>query len=179
MEEKQSSAALRGAKLIPSIFTLANLLLGVISLIFTMDGNFLIAAASILFAMILDAMDGRLARRLDATSPFGKELDSLADLVSFGVAPAILVYAIKLKAMGIIGLIICVLFALCGAIRLARFNVLNISSYFIGVPITASGSFVALMVLVGIRIPIPTMVYPVIMVLFAYLMVSNFKIPKY
>ncbi len=179
MEEKQSSAGLRGAKLIPNIFTLANLLLGIISLIFTMDGDFIIAAASILFAMILDAMDGRLARRLDATSPFGKELDSLADLVSFGVAPAILVYALKIKTLGVIGLVICILFALCGAVRLARFNVLNISTYFIGVPITAAGSLVALMVLVGIRLPIPIMVYPVVMIILAYLMVSNIKIPKH
>lgn len=164
-------------KVIPSIFTLANLLVGIISLVFTMDNNFQLAAIMILFAMVLDGMDGRLARRLDATSPFGKELDSLADLVSFGVAPAILVYALKMREFGIIGLLVCLAFALCGAIRLARFNVLNISSYFIGVPITAAGSLVALTVLVGNRLPSP--VYPVVMVLLAYLMVSNIKIPKY
>lgn len=167
------------AKLIPCAFTLANLLLGVISLVFTMDDEFIIAAASILLAMILDGMDGRLARRLDATSPFGKELDSLADLVSFGVAPAIMVYALKMKAFGIAGLIICIVFALCGAVRLARFNVLNISNYFVGVPITAAGSLVALIVLVGTRVSIPLMFYPVVMLVLAYLMVSNFKIPKY
>lgn len=164
-------------KVIPSIFTLANLLVGVISLIFTMDNNFQLAAIMVLFAMVLDGMDGRLARRLDATSPFGKELDSLADLVSFGVAPAILVYAMKMKEFGIIGLIICIAFALCGAIRLARFNVLNISTYFVGVPITAAGSLVALMVLLGNKLP--NLVYPILMVLLAYLMVSNIKIPKY
>lgn len=164
-------------KLIPSIFTLANLLLGIVSLIFTMEDEFQIAAGMILFAMVLDGMDGRLARRLDAASPFGKELDSLADLVSFGVSPAILVYAAKMKSFGYIGLIVCIAFALCGAIRLARFNVLNISTYFVGIPITAAGSLVALAVLVGNRLP--DMIYPVLMVLLAYLMVSNIKIPKY
>ncbi len=164
-------------KFIPSVFTLANLLVGVVSLVFTMENEFQIAAVLILFAMILDGMDGRLARRLDAASPFGKELDSLADLVSFGVSPAILVYAAKLKYFGPSGLIICIAFALCGAIRLARFNVLNISTYFIGVPITAAGSLVALTVLLGNRLP--GMVYPVIMVLLAFFMVSNIKIPKY
>ncbi len=166
-------------KLIPSIFTLTNLLLGVVSLVFTMDGEFVIAASMILLAMILDGMDGRLARRLDAASPFGKELDSLADLVSFGVAPAILVYAYKMKSLEVVGLIVCISFALCGAVRLARFNILNISTYFIGVPITAAGSLVALLVLVGNRTPVPLMVYPVIMSLLAVLMVSNIKIPKY
>lgn len=164
-------------KVIPSIFTLANLLVGVISLVFTMDNEFQVAAIMVLFAMVLDGMDGRLARRLDATSPFGKELDSLADLVSFGVAPAILVYALKMKSLGIIGLVVCVAFALCGAIRLARFNVLNISNYFVGVPITAAGSLVALLVLLGNRIPL--MGYPVIMIFLSYLMVSNIKVPKY
>jgi len=164
-------------KLIPSIFTLANLLVGVISLVLTMDNNFQLAAIMILFAMVLDGLDGRLARRLDATSPFGKELDSLADLVSFGVAPAILVYALKMREFGIVGLLVCLAFALCGAIRLARFNVLNISSYFVGVPITAAGSLVALTVLVGNRLP--SLAYPIIMVLLAYLMVSNIKIPKH
>jgi len=165
------------AKLIPSIFTLANLLVGVVSLVLTMDSNFQLAAIMILFAMVLDGMDGRLARRLDAASPFGKELDSLADLVSFGVAPAILVYALKMKALGFIGLLVCLAFALCGAIRLARFNVLNISTYFVGVPITAAGSLVALTILLGNRLPV--MAYPVIMIVLAYLMVSNIKVPKY
>ena len=165
------------AKIIPSIFTLANLLVGLVSLVFTMDNEFQIAAIMILFAMVLDGMDGRLARRLDATSPFGKELDSLADLVSFGVAPAILVYALKMKTFGWLGLLVCIAFALCGAIRLARFNVMNISAHFVGVPITAAGSLVALTVLLGNRLP--TMAYPIIMVLLAYLMVSNIKVPKY
>lgn len=179
MGAKQSLEGFKISKTIPCIFTLANLLLGVVALVLTMDDDFVIAGASILLAMILDAMDGRLARRLDATSTFGKELDSLADLVSFGVAPAILVYAFKIKVLGMAGLIIAIIFALCGAIRLARFNVLNISEYFVGVPITAAGSLVALLVLVGTRISIPVSVYPVVVILLAILMVSNIKVRKY
>lgn len=167
----------KNVKFIPSMFTLANLLVGVISLIYTMDNQFQMAAIMVLFAMVLDGMDGRLARRLDAASPFGKELDSLSDLVSFGVAPAILVYALKMKTFGVVGLVICIAFALCGAIRLARFNVLNISNYFVGIPITAAGSLVALTVLVGNRMPV--LAFPIIMVILAYLMISNIKVPKY
>lgn len=179
MVGKQSLEGFKISKTIPCMFTLANLLLGIVALVLTMDSDFVIAAASILLAMILDAMDGRLARRLDATSTFGKELDSLADLVSFGVAPAILAYAFKIKVLGIPGLIICIIFALCGAVRLARFNVLNISEYFIGVPITAAGSLVALLVLVGTRISIPVIIYPAVIVVLAVLMVSNIKVRKY
>lgn len=117
-------------KSIPSIITLTNLLLGIVSLIYTMKQDFRMSAYMILLAMILDGMDGKIARRLDASSAFGKELDSLSDLVSFGVAPAILVYASNLENLGFMGLIIALAFALCGAIRLARFNVLNITTHF-------------------------------------------------
>jgi len=165
------------SKVIPSAFTLANLLLGVLSLVYTLEEEWQMAAVMILGSMVLDAMDGRLARRLDATSPFGKELDSLSDLVSFGVAPAILVYALKLKAYGAFGLIIAIVFALCGAIRLARFNVLNITEYFVGVPITAAGSIMALLVLANQRLH--DMVFPVVLILLSYLMISKIKVKKY
>jgi len=142
-----------------------------------MEKEFLLAAVMILVCMILDGMDGKVARRLDAASPFGKELDSLADLVSFGVAPAILVYTFKLAELGVLGLIIALGFALCGAIRLAKFNTLNITGYFIGVPITAAGSLVAVMVLIGDIIPL--FVFVTVVLLLAYLMVSNIRVPKY
>ncbi|ADG82806.1 CDP-diacylglycerol--serine O-phosphatidyltransferase [Thermincola potens] len=167
-------------KYIPCLFTLTNLLFGVLSLVYTMAGDFQLAAIMVLFSMVLDAMDGRLARRLDAASPFGKELDSLADLVSFGVAPAIMVYAAKLQGLGphgFLGLALALAFSLCGAIRLARFNVLNISTYFVGVPITAAGSLMALLILLSNKLPL--LVYPVAMVILSFLMVSNIKVPKY
>lgn len=164
-------------KSLPSVLTLINLLLGVVSLIYTMNDDFRMAALLILLSMILDGLDGKLARRLDASSAFGKELDSLSDLVSFGVAPAILVYALNLKTMGFLGLVVALAFAICGAIRLARFNVLNITTHFLGIPITAAGSLIALLALLAGRIP--DLSYPIAMVLLSYLMVSNIKFPKY
>jgi len=163
--------------IIPNIVTLANLLLGIVSLIYTMDSRYQIAAVAILLAMVLDGMDGKIARKLDAASNFGKELDSLCDLVSFGVAPALLVYSSILKDMGHIGLIIAVIFALCGAIRLARFNVLNITTHFIGVPIPFAGSLIALAILLTDKIPV--IIFPILTILLSYLMVSNLKVPKY
>ena len=165
------------SKIIPSIFTLSNLLLGVLSLVYTMEEEYQLSAIMILVSMILDGMDGKVARRLDATSPFGKELDSLCDLVSFGVAPAILVYSFKLAEFGVAGLVIALAFTLCGAIRLARFNTMNITTHFVGVPITAAGSILAILALLSTKIPL--FIFPVIVVLFSYLMVSNIKIPKY
>lgn len=173
------------AKMIPSCFTLANLLMGVLSLMYTLEGEWRMAAIMILASTILDSMDGKVARRLDVASPFGKELDSLSDLVSFGVAPAILVYAFSLKDFSFniagfvlpVGLLIALGFSLCGAVRLARFNILNITDYFVGVPITAAGSLIALLVLLADRLP--SLVLPISMAVLAYLMVSNIKVPKY
>lgn len=161
---------------IPNAFTLSNLLLGVICLIYTIDGNYQLAAGLIIVAMVLDGMDGRIARSLKATSQFGKELDSLADLVSFGVAPAILTYSAYLTQLGPWSILFPIAFSLCGAIRLARFNVLNITTHFVGVPITAAGSLLALFILIGDLLP--TLFFPIVVALLSYLMISNFKVPK-
>lgn len=162
---------------IPNIVTLSNLGFGVTSLWFTMDGNYKEAAVSILFAMVLDGMDGRLARRLKVSSDFGKELDSLSDLVSFGVAPALLTFGAVLSAYGFWGLLVSILFALCGAIRLARFNILNIKTHFVGVPITFAGPLMAIFVLLSNRLPLGF--YPLASIFLSYLMISNIKVPKY
>jgi len=168
---------MRNKVVIPNAVTLANLLFGIVSLIYTMNQQYQIAATAILLAMVLDGMDGKIARKLDVTSNFGKELDSLCDLVSFGVAPALLVYSTSLQNMGHIGLIIALNFALCGAIRLARFNVINITTHFIGIPITFAGSLIALAILLSNKLPL--IVFPLLTILLSYLMVSNLKVPKY
>jgi len=142
-----------------------------------MNQQYQIAAAVILIAVIMDGMDGRIARKLDVASSFGKELDSLCDLVSFGVAPALLVYSSTLHNMGNIGLIIALTFAICGAIRLARFNVLNITTHFVGIPITFAGTLMAVAILLSHRLPLA--VFPLLTLLLSYLMVSNLKVPKY
>ncbi|MDI6811931.1 MAG: CDP-diacylglycerol--serine O-phosphatidyltransferase [Desulfitobacteriaceae bacterium] len=165
------------ARMIPSIFTLANLLFGFMALILTLDQKFNFAAGMILLSVLMDSMDGKVARRLSVSSDFGKELDSLSDLVSFGVAPAILTYSAFLRGnIGNWGILIAAVFALCGAIRLARFNVLNISTYFVGVPITFAGGFMALLVFFNPFIP--WIFYPVCLALLAFLMVSSFRVPK-
>ncbi len=164
-------------RLIPNIVTLSNLVLGVVSLCFTLEGHYRESAVAILLAMVMDGMDGRLARRFKVSSDFGKELDSLSDLVSFGVAPALLTYASVMNQLGYWGLSLAIIFALCGAIRLARFNVLNIKTHFVGVPITFAGPLMAIFVLLANRLPL--YFYPIATIFLSYLMVSKFKIPKY
>ncbi|WP_291351768.1 CDP-diacylglycerol--serine O-phosphatidyltransferase [Desulfosporosinus sp.] len=167
-------------RMIPSIFTLANLLFGFLALIWVIEGAYTLAAAMILLSVLMDSLDGKVARRLSVSSDFGKELDSLSDLVSFGVAPAILTYQAILYPQSdyvkYAGLVIAAVFALCGAVRLARFNMMNITTYFVGVPITFAGGFMAL--LMFFRTMLPWYIYLVSMVVLAFLMVSTFKVAK-
>lgn len=165
------------ARMIPNIFTLANLFFGYLAIVWTFDHYFFRAAGLILLSVVMDSMDGRVARKLSVSSDFGKELDSLSDLVSFGVAPAILANTVILQShMGNYGVILGAVFTLCGAVRLARFNVLGISEFFVGVPITFAGGFVALLMVFNRAIP--WQIIPVSMFLLSVLMVSPFKVPK-
>jgi len=168
-------------RMIPSIFTLANLLFGFLAIVWVIEGNYTLASTAILLSVLLDSLDGKVARRLSVSSDFGKELDSLSDLVSFGVAPAILTYQaivvpLQSDVLRTLGLGIAAAFVLCGAVRLARFNMLNITTHFVGVPITFAGGFMALLML--IRTMMPWYIYPVIMIVLAFLMVSTFKVSK-
>lgn len=166
-----------GLNVIPSLFTVGNFVFGVLSLYYTMGERYQLAAISVLFCMIMDGLDGRIARKLDASSNFGKELDSLADVVSFGVAPALLVYAQILDSYQLVGLLAVLWFAVAGMLRLARFNVQNVSGYFVGVPITAAGSLVALLNLMPKLIP--SQAFLGITVLLGVFMVSKIKVPKH
>ncbi len=167
---------------LPSALTLFNLFLGVVSLMFTFNHELMIAAVFILIAGIIDTMDGRVARKFNVSSDFGKELDSLADLVSFGVAPAFLVYGL-MDAMGISGIqdvltiALTIIFVLCGAYRLARFNVLHIADYFVGVPITFGGGLVALAVLLFNSAN--AWFFILLMFIISFLMISKIKVPKF
>ncbi|WP_331248280.1 CDP-diacylglycerol--serine O-phosphatidyltransferase [Evansella clarkii] len=163
---------------IPNIFTLSNLLFGFLSIGFSIMGEYQNAAVTILIGMMLDSMDGRLARKLNAETEFGKELDSLADIVTFGVAPAILIFTTTFADLGILGLLIASMFPVCGAIRLARFNVdtSGSSSYFTGVPITAAGGIIALLTLFDAWVPdVPI---SIVYTLLSVLMISRLKIPS-
>jgi len=124
--------------ILPNLMTVANLFCGFISLIFSIKGEFKYAAIAVVIAAVFDQLDGRLARLTHATSKFGAELDSLCDLVSFGLAPAMLMYLWALIPYGRVGMMICFLFLACGALRLARFNVqvdVVEKNYFQGLPI--------------------------------------------
>lgn len=126
--------------IVPSFFTLMNLFCGFASILLVSEGKFEFGAWLIVIAGVFDVMDGFMARFANATSEFGIELDSLCDLVSFGVAPAFLLYSYSLNELMLIGIIISSIPALCGAVRLARFNVdskIIDSPFFRGLPIPA------------------------------------------
>jgi CDP-diacylglycerol---serine O-phosphatidyltransferase len=132
---------------IPSAFTLGNLFFGFWSIIQAFNGNFRQAGWYIVFAGILDSLDGRVARRMGAGSRFGAELDSLVDVISFGVAPALLIYFLEFSTAGRFGWIVCFLFVVAVALRLARFNVLShgkpTPGWFTGLPSPAGGMTLA------------------------------------
>lgn len=129
---------------LPSLCTLLNLGAGTLSLLFTIKGEYKLALAMVMTAALWDVLDGLLARWLHCTSDFGKQLDSLADLVSFGIAPVFLVLLYKLEDSLWLGPIAAVLFLACGALRLARFNIKGQVKGFVGLPITAAGVILAL-----------------------------------
>jgi len=136
----------RGTYLLPSLFTFGNILLGFFALVRGFRQEFEIAAVLIYLAALLDGLDGRIARLTHTESAFGKELDSLADVVAFGAAPAFLAYMWGLSRLGRLGWLIPVFFLLCAAIRLARFNVQTRavdSRYFVGLPAPAAAGTVA------------------------------------
>lgn len=126
---------------VPSFFTLMNLFSGFLAIISVSDGEFVRAAWLIALAGLFDVFDGLMARLANATSDFGIELDSISDMVSFGVAPGFLIYSWSLHEMGFVGIMISALPPLCGAVRLARFNVnarlQPTKDFFIGLPIPA------------------------------------------
>lgn len=164
---------------IPNMLTSLNLVLGMFSIISTFHNDLLTAALFIVAAMVADGMDGRVARYFKVSSDFGKELDSLCDLVSFGVAPAVLAYCFLLKDFGFLGYALAAFFAACGALRLARFNVNTgiVKGYFMGLPIPAGGCVVAAFVMIGYK---PSgWVFPLMIAVFAYLMVSTIKYPDF
>tara|TARA_A100001035_G_C27759128_1_gene490335 strand:- start:282 stop:1073 length:792 start_codon:yes stop_codon:yes gene_type:complete len=132
--------------LLPNILTLAGVCLGISSIKFSIDGNFSLAVTLILLAGILDALDGRVARLINGTSQFGKELDSLTDFVSFGIAPVLILYFWELNNYGKLGWAIALIYSVCCVLRLARFNLTKIdnqqewkNNFFEGVPSPAGG----------------------------------------
>lgn len=166
-------------KIIPSMCTLANLIFGLISLILIYDGRLDWAAVFIVMGMLFDGFDGRLARYLNVSSEFGKQLDSLSDLVTFGVAPALLAYAASLYRLGLPwGIFAIIPFPVMGALRLARFNVQTSGDgFFVGVPITLAGGLLALSLLYSAYIN-PWLIL-VLLLLLSWLMISTYRYPDF
>ena len=109
--------------ILPNMLTLIGVCIGLTSIRFALDGRFEIAIIAIIFAALIDGLDGRIARLIKGTSKVGKELDSLTDMISFGVAPAFIMYFWKLNTLGRFGWLLCLIYVICVALRLARFNV--------------------------------------------------------
>jgi CDP-diacylglycerol--serine O-phosphatidyltransferase len=144
--KKKDRRRFRGVYLLPNLITTASLFAGFYAIVASMDGRFYAAAWAILISMILDGLDGRIARMTKSTSGFGVQYDSLVDLVAFGVAPGIMTYLWALKDFKQFGWAAAFLFIVCGALRLARFNVQQGSfdpRYFNGLPIPAAAVMVA------------------------------------
>jgi len=177
------AAKRRGVYLLPNLFTTGNLLSGFYAVIAVFNADYVFAAVAILVATVFDSLDGRVARLTKTTSKFGVEYDSLADLVSFGVAPGLLIYSWALTNYGRIGWVAAFLFVACGALRLARFNV-QVGTvegrYFVGLPIPAAAGLIAATVLLDAHIlrlgaAMKPLLIVVMTYVLAFLMVSNIR----
>ena len=176
----------RAKSYIPTVATICNLCAGFMAIALAMEGEPYLAALLIISAVLLDSLDGVLARALRASSQFGTELDSLADMVSFGVAPAVLVGSVLPDPIVVVGWMMLAIFPLCTAIRLARFNVrkMHSSSHgsFVGLASTGAGGCVASAVLVhgvlmehGVDVGVEFL--PWLLLLLGFLMISTFSYP--
>jgi CDP-diacylglycerol--serine O-phosphatidyltransferase len=171
--------------LLPNLFTASSIFAGVFSIISAVDGRYELAAWMILLSLLFDGLDGRVARLTHTCSRFGVEFDSLADIIAFGAAPAMLIYFYAGHDFGRFGIIASALFVIFGAIRLARFNVTTAKiepSVFIGVPIPTAAVFTALSVLLFEKYAALAswqIIIPIEALLMSLLMVSNIRYPSF
>ncbi len=170
----------RGVYLLPNLVTTGGLFAGFYGIVATMKGDYHLAAWFILISAVFDALDGKVARLTGTTSRFGVEYDSLVDVVSFGVAPGLLMYSWALQSFGKLGWLAAFLYVVCGALRLARFNIqVNTveSRRFVGLPIPAAAGMVASCVLLFYHLggsgTIKKVSILLLIYVLAYLMVSN------
>ncbi|KUO95119.1 CDP-diacylglycerol--serine O-phosphatidyltransferase [Ferroacidibacillus organovorans] len=165
-------------RLIPNMLTLANLVAGMTAVLLTVDRDPRTAAILVLAGMLLDALDGRAARALRVESAFGEQLDSLCDVVTFGVAPALIMYVVALRGLGVAGILGAIAFVSAGVLRLARFHVVKGNrTEFVGMPITAAGGLLAALALYHEMIALPFMA--IFTFSLSYLMVSKSRYPNF
>ena len=142
--------------ILPNMLTLIGVCIGLSSIRFALDGKFEFAIIAIMFAALIDGLDGRIARLIKGTSKVGKELDSLTDMISFGVAPAFIMYFWKLNTLGRFGWLLCLVYVVCVALRLARFNINTgqtpswKDNFFEGVPSPAGGILVLMPLIISL-----------------------------
>ncbi|MFZ3588244.1 CDP-diacylglycerol--serine O-phosphatidyltransferase [Bacillus sp. DJP31] len=159
-----------------NILTLFNLTLGGFAIIAATQKELNLCLLLIFLAALADRFDGMAARKLNIVSEIGKQLDSMCDIISFGVAPALLIYQAVLSQYGAPGALFSIIYIGCGAVRLARFNVTENTGYFIGLPITAAG---CLLTLSFLAVPfLPEFMYMYFILLLSFLMISTFKLKK-
>jgi CDP-diacylglycerol--serine O-phosphatidyltransferase len=172
----------KGIYILPNLFTSFNLFCGFYAIISSINGKYTAAAIAVLIAVLFDVLDGKVARATNTTSRFGVEYDSLADLVSFGLAPGIMIYLWALKPFGRLGWLAAFLFMACGALRLARFNAqagTSNSDYFTGLPIPAAAAMSATTLLLYRKLGMggdenPVLILAMLYIL-SFLMVSTLK----
>jgi len=146
----------KGVYILPNLFTTASLFAGFLGMLWAVSGRYEDCAMAILFSALMDGLDGKVARLTNTASEFGVQYDSLCDLVAFGVAPGFMMYQWQLHQYGRLGIAAAFLFAVCGALRLARFNISTATTskkFFIGLPIPAAGCAVATLVLFSPYVP--------------------------
>lgn len=172
--------------ILPNLFTAGSIFLGVISIVYASRGNFEYACWFILISMVLDGLDGRVARLTNTASKFGVEFDSLADVVAFGVAPALLLYFYVGVDYGRLGMSVSALFVILGAVRLARFNITSSQepNFFIGLPIPSAAVVIMMWVLIDLEYDfIKACGYGYAMLVGSFfisiLMVSNIRYPSF
>ncbi|WP_445490285.1 CDP-diacylglycerol--serine O-phosphatidyltransferase [Niallia sp. 03133] len=158
---------------IANCLTLTNIFLGGFSIIFSLKGHIQLSLLLIFIAALADRLDGMAARKFNIESELGKQLDSMSDIISFGAAPALLIYQGILFELGAPGSFFTVLYICCGAFRLARFNISENNGYFTGLPITAAGCIITFFSL-GINF-IPPHIYLFLMLIMSVLMIGNFR----
>ena len=172
-------------RFIPNLCTSMNLVFGMCSILSTYSGDFVWGSLFILLALVADGLDGRTARFFGVSSEMGKEMDSLCDLGSFGIAPGFLAWAFVLHNHGLLGMVVVILFAVCGMWRLARFNVNAdvVHGYFMGLAIPAGGNIVAMTTLLFVLLGVDPLgfgvAYPILMAIVGYLMVSHVHYPNF
>ena len=170
--------------ILPNLFTASSIFVGVLSIVESSRGHFTLAAWLILLALIFDGLDGRVARMTNTSSQFGVEFDSLADIISFGITPAMLLYFYIGATHGRLGILVSALYVIFGAIRLARFNVTtaqNDPNVFIGLPIPTAAVSISMWVLLFHSYALES--YSILLLLMtlsvAVLMVSNVRYPSF